>query len=75
MMLPGSGLGSLPFTVNPLTPTGSTNCDTGTALIPFFFFTYNLHTLPLTKSFACTLHEWFFCVYSASLPHAISTLK
>ncbi|XP_008410626.1 otogelin-like protein isoform X1 [Poecilia reticulata] len=24
-----SGLGVLPFTVNPITPTGSTNCDTG----------------------------------------------
>lgn len=26
---PGSGVGVLPFTVNPVTPTGSTNCDTG----------------------------------------------
>nr|XP_023996553.1 otogelin-like protein [Salvelinus alpinus] len=28
-LLPGSGVGVLPFTVNPVTPTGSTNCDKG----------------------------------------------
>lgn len=32
-MLPGSGLGVLPFTVNPVTTTGSTNCDTGTSTL------------------------------------------
>lgn len=37
-MLLGSGAGVLPFTVNPVTPTGSTNCDTGTV---------SLHCFPL----------------------------
>ncbi|XP_024912107.1 otogelin-like protein [Cynoglossus semilaevis] len=33
-----SGLGSLPFTVNPLTPTGSTNCDTVQFVLLSFLF-------------------------------------
>lgn len=39
MMLLGSGVGVLPFTVNPVTPTGSTNCDTGTITLHCFTFT------------------------------------
>lgn len=38
-MLPGSGVGVLPFTVNPVTPTGSTNCDTGTTILHYFLLT------------------------------------
>lgn len=38
MMLLGSGVGVLPFTVNPVTPTGSTNCDTGTVTLHCFTF-------------------------------------
>lgn len=38
MMLLGSGVGVLPFTVNPVTPTGSTNCDTGTITLHCFTF-------------------------------------
>lgn len=38
MMLLGSGVGVLPFTVNPVTPTGSTNCDTGTITLYCFTF-------------------------------------
>lgn len=34
----GSGVGVLPFTVNPVTPTGSTNCDTGTVTLHCFTF-------------------------------------
>lgn len=34
-MLPGSGVAVFPFTVNPITPTGSTNCDTGTTTLHY----------------------------------------
>lgn len=37
-MLLGSGVGVLPFTINPVTPTGSTNCDTGTVTLHCFTF-------------------------------------
>lgn len=30
MCLSGAGLGLFPFSVSPVTPTASTNCDTGT---------------------------------------------
>lgn len=41
--LSGAGLGLLPFSVSPVTPTGSTNCDTGTHLSTGYLYCISMH--------------------------------
>lgn len=53
-MLPGSGVGVLPFTVNPVTPTGSTNCDTGTTTLYCSHLQWFFGILTHSDSFTCT---------------------
>lgn len=58
MMLLGSGAGVLPFTVNPVTPTGSTNCDTGTSTL-FHFQRFSLTHFQI-------LCECLICIFLTS---------
>lgn len=78
LMLPGSGVGVLPFTFNPITPTASTNCDTGTATLLYFtFFIWHFKS-----SFTCTFkvsvkecaYFWVcvFSVYFLNLKHNLT---
>lgn len=70
-MLLGSGAGVLPFTVNPVTPTGSTNCDTGTVSLHCFplicftvWFSLTKDTLSCLNAwytlYLCSFYLWFF---------------
>lgn len=54
IILPGSGLGLLPFTISPVVPTGSTNCDTGT--IPIMYFICNFSILSTAKCIVYEMH-------------------
>lgn len=38
MILPGSGLGLLPFAISPVVPTGSSNCEPGIIFNNVFSF-------------------------------------
>lgn len=60
-MLPGSGVGVLPFTVNPITPTGSTNCDTGTTTLHCSHSKWFFGILTLSDSFTCTSSFVWMC--------------
>lgn len=41
MILPGSGLGLLPFAISPVVPTDSINCEPGIILIMYFLFFFD----------------------------------
>lgn len=45
MILPGSGLGLLPFAISPVVPTDSINCEPGITfnnVFSFFFFFFKI---------------------------------
>lgn len=42
MVLPGSGLGLLPFAISPVVPTGSINCEPGIIFNNVFSYFSNL---------------------------------
>lgn len=50
MVLPGSGLGLLPFAISPVVPTGSINCEPGIIFNNVFSYFSNL------VSTACLYH-------------------
>lgn len=54
----GSGVGVLPFTVNPVSPTGSTNCDTGTTTLHHFHLQWIFGILIHSDSFTGTFKLW-----------------
>jgi len=60
----GAGLGLLPFSVSPVTPTASTNCDTGTHSSTELYSLYSL-----SHNISCVLKKLFFLLISFSLCH------
>lgn len=63
MMLPGAGLGVLPFTINPITPTGSTNCDTGTTTLHYSTCSDSLTHLLAVWTFLWMCACFHVCVF------------
>lgn len=76
-MLPGSGVGVLPFTVNPVTPTGSTNCDTGTITLhdylKWFFGILTLSECMCGCVFVCVSYLFFsFLSFSSAIKRTLN---